>query len=53
LSPPLVSILHLLLAIKCLLSKPALIVLVNDEASLGEVIASNAKVLIKPKVFFI
>jgi hypothetical protein len=32
---------------------PSLIGLVNDEASLGEVIASSAKVLIKPKVFLI
>jgi len=43
--------LHLLLAINCLLSKPALID--NDDASLGDVNASSAKVLIKPKVFFI
>jgi hypothetical protein len=52
-SPPFVTVLHLTLAIKCLLPEPALIVLVKDEASLGAVAAIIVKVPIKPKAFLI
>jgi hypothetical protein len=52
-SPPFVTVLHLTLAIKCLLPEPVLIVLAKDEASLGAVAAISAKAPIKPKAFLI
>lgn len=53
LSPPLASVLHLELAIKCLLPEPVLIGLVKDDAPLGVVVASSARVTIKQKAFVI
>jgi len=50
-SPPLASVLHLALAIKCLLLESVLIGLVKDDASLGGVVAISARAQIKSKAF--